>query len=256
MIAKSSRLPYLIVDGETIVDPYNIRYNVYRFETQSRAVPSGLISSQVDIFTMDLLPPRLQAYLTAFNDSDPQTRRAIINVSYPEDGAIKTETLSFPGLTSKIKSVLQNFISQGHQENQTPLYQAALSRFHSLRGRPQVPPLPELRTGGDLKARKAALIKSITSNLSEYSFPENEQLLGFRSYQEFVDAQAKMVDLMDERQIQTMEFIQNQLGSSSAILDEESGGIRELNRFVFDVGGRLIFIFPQQKFHLEKFSGE
>lgn len=248
MLADSSQVPYVIAYGSTEVDPYSSEYNIKGFQTSVREVPPKSQFSEVDIFTTNVLPPRLQAYLAALNDADPRATRATINVSYPENGIVRTESLSLSKLSSNIRRDLREFIFDGHQKYQTPLYMNALARFNSLRETPQIPPLPGTRTGGDLTSRKLAIINLLVNSMSENEFNRNHgngQFLGFKSYQEFSDAQSKLVNLMDESQIQTIEFIRDQLTPKSAILEEESGILTPLSRFVLDVGGRLVFISPR-----------
>lgn len=85
----------------------------------------------------------------------------------------------------------------------------------------------------------------VLSKITQYHFGRGEPPLRFRNYQDFVNTQVNLINGFNERSVQAMEFLRDQIVPRSRIFDEESQIDFSNHGFVFDREGKVVFIMPR-----------
>lgn len=248
-IAQSLGVPYVIVYTTPIPDPeVGLRFTDLGLQTQEiRNIPQSF--TNVDILTFDLLPEELQTYL------DGLTRITLsgaqrVNVTFNLGGHTTTLNVCYRDLLNGTIFRLRDMLRSGHKEHNTLFYRVMMERISAARERSSIPSLQEPVKEGDLNARREAMINFLLQNMNEYTFNRGlnhwgNDYLGFRSYNEFIEAQRKFVNRMDEGQLRTLEFMKDQMLPESRLLDEEVNSVIKINTFILNVTGKLILTIPR-----------
>lgn len=96
--------------------------------------------------------------------------------------------------------------------------------------------------------RKDSFIEYLSSSMSEYDFErgiglnDDEQVLGYSTYDEFLQNQKAVVDLMNDQTLATYEFLKNHIVPTSSMMDKEYMFPSEIDGFCFDKNGKLVFL--------------
>ena len=98
--------------------------------------------------------------------------------------------------------------------------------------------------------RKTALLNKINQSMDQYVFEralnqsEDEEFLGFTSYQEFTTFQQNFVNRLDEGQLDTFGFLIN-IEPFLEMLDEESSVVSSFGGFAISSEGKIVLIMPR-----------
>ena len=101
-----------------------------------------------------------------------------------------------------------------------------------------------------LQERKTALLNKINQSMDQYVFEralgqsDDEEFLGFTSYQEFITFQQNFINRLDEGQLDTFRFLMN-IEPFIEILDEESSVVMSSGGFVISSQGKIVLISPR-----------
>lgn len=95
----------------------------------------------------------------------------------------------------------------------------------------------------DLISRKNELLRFLLSGIDESHFTRglDDLRFGFKSYNEFVQYQQRIISQSDESNISTLEFIKNTLVPRSKVVDRPSMNAYKIAGFVFDSSGGIVF---------------
>jgi hypothetical protein len=91
--------------------------------------------------------------------------------------------------------------------------------------------------------RKNDLINFLTTGIDEYHFTnglEGRQL-GFKSYNEFLDFQKRIVEQFNEGSISTIEMIRNELLPITKVIDRPTMNNYKATGFVFDAASNIVY---------------
>lgn len=101
----------------------------------------------------------------------------------------------------------------------------------------------------DLQQRKQALLNYILEGMDKYAFERglgfNDEVSGFKSYNEFAQYQLNIINGFNEGSVKTMEFLKDGILPMSEILDEESMTTMDAGRFYFSKDGKIVFVSPR-----------
>ena len=105
----------------------------------------------------------------------------------------------------------------------------------------------------NLAARKQAVLDYILASVSDDEFnrgsdlnvEDEGQVFGFNTYDEFVYFQETSINAAEEYQLQTLEFLKNQIIPISKSADLESTSMSDIAGFVFNASGQFVFINPR-----------